>query len=280
MPISVRELLEAGVHFGHRTHRWNPKMRPYIYGARNGIHIIDLEKTAKLWAKAEQAILDVISRGGKLLYVGTKPQAQEIIAEEATRAGQLFVNRRWLGGMLTNFKTIKSRIDRVKELGNLKNSDQSQRITKKEMVGLDKEREKLEKALNGITEMTKLPAMVVIVDPGKEHIAISEAKKLQIPILAIADTNCDPDGIDFLVPANDDALKSIRLFLHAISETCLEGARIFEQKIQEETRRRMEADTKRAQLKAEQEKMLKTAASGDAAGEGAPVERVVAAAQE
>jgi small subunit ribosomal protein S2 len=255
-------------------------MRPYIYGARNGIHIIDLEKTAKLWTKAEQAVIDVVSRGGKLLYVGTKPQAQEIIAEEATRAGQLFVNRRWLGGMLTNFKTIKSRIDRLKELENIKNTETSQRITKKEMVGLDKEREKLEKALNGITEMTRLPGLVVIVDPGKEHIAISEAKKLQIPILAVADTNCDPDGIDYLVPANDDALKSIRLFLHAISEACLEGGKLFEQKIQEETRRRVEAEAKRAQLKAEQEKILKAAAGGDASGEPKPVERVVVAAQE
>jgi small subunit ribosomal protein S2 len=249
-------------------------MRPYIYGARNGIHILDLEKTAKLWAKAEQAIIETVMRGGKLLYVGTKPQAQEIIAEEATRAGQHFVNRRWLGGMLTNFKTIKTRIDRWKMLENIKTSSQAQNITKKELGGLDKEREKLEKALNGITNMTGLPGMVVIVDPGKEHIAISEAKKLQIPILAIADTNCDPDGIDYLVPANDDALKSIRLFLQAISEACLEGGRQFEQKVQEETRRRMETEAKRAQQKAEQEKMLKAAA------EAPSVERAVVAAQE
>ncbi|MFH1262063.1 MAG: 30S ribosomal protein S2 [Pseudomonadota bacterium] len=250
MPISVRDLLEAGAHFGHRTHRWNPKMRPYIYGARNGIHIIDLEKTAKLWAKAEKTIIDTVSRGQKVLFVGTKPQAQEIIAEEATRANQHFVNRRWLGGMLTNFKTIKTRIDRLRDLENLKTSDQIQRITKKEAGELEKLREKLARALNGITTMASVPGLVVVVDPGKEHIALSEAMKLQIPLVAIIDTNCDPDGIEFPVPANDDALKSVRLFLQTAADACLEGARVFEQKIQEETRRRMEADAKRAAAKA------------------------------
>jgi small subunit ribosomal protein S2 len=277
MPISVRELLEAGAHFGHRTHRWNPKMRPYIYGARNGIHIINLEKTAKLWAKAEQAIIETVTRGQRLLFVGTKPQAAELVAEEATRANQHFVNRRWLGGMLTNFKTIKSRIDRLKDLENIKNSEAAQqKITKKELGVLDKEREKLARALNGITNMTGLPGMVVVVDPSKEHIAISEAKKLQIPILAIADTNCDPDGIDYLVPANDDALKSIRLFLQATANACLEGGKVFEQKIQEETRRRMETEAKRAAQKAEQDAILKAAKAAETA-EKNPVDLVAVA---
>lgn len=281
MPLSVRELLDAGAHFGHRTHRWNPKMRPYIYGARNGIHIIDLEKTAMLWKKAEQAIISIVGRGQKLLYVGTKPQAQEILAEEAVRAGQHFVNRRWLGGMMTNFKTIKTRIDRYKELEKIKATDPSQlRITKKELGRMDKEREKLSKSLNGITDMDGLPGMLVVVDPGKEHIAVAEAKKLQIPILGIADTNCDPDGIDFLVPANDDALKSIRLLLHAVSESGMEGEKAFEQKMQEESRRRQEAEAKRAQEKAEQEKKLNAPAATEATGDATPVKAVVAAAQE
>lgn len=275
MPISVRDLLDAGVHFGHRTHRWNPKMRRYIYGSRNGIHIIDLEQTAKLWAKAEQAVIATVTRGQKVLFVGTKPQAQEIIAEESVRANQHFVNRRWLGGMLTNFKTIKSRIDRLKELENLKTSEELSRLTKKEAGGLEKEREKLFKTLDGITNMTGLPGMVVIVDPGKERIAISEAKKLQIPILAIADTNCDPDGIEYLVPANDDALKSVRLFLHAIADACLEGTKLFEQRIQEETRRRIEAEAKRAAAQAEQDQALKAGSS-----EVNPGPVIAAAAQE
>lgn len=243
MSISIRELLEAGAHFGHQTHRWNPRMKPYIYGARNGIYIINLEKTAKLWAQARKAIVDVVTQGKKLLFVGTKPQAQELIQEEAERSHQFFVNRRWLGGMLTNFKTIKSRIDRLEEVEGFLSSD-SQKFSKKETVALDKQRQKLTKSLYGIKNMSGLPGMVVIVDPNKEHIAIREALKLNIPILAITDTNCDPEGIDYVIPANDDAIKSIRLFLHAISDACLEGAKAFEERIQEESRKRLEEEKK------------------------------------
>lgn len=261
MPISIRELLEAGCHFGHQTHRWNPKMRPYIYGTRNGIYIIDLEKTAKQWTKAERAVVETIKRGQKVLFVGTKPQAQELIAEEADRSKQNYVNKRWLGGMLTNFKTIKTRIDRLNEIEKIETSpDQNQKISKKDMIGLSKEKDKLDKSLHGIKNMTSVPGLVVVIDPGKEHIAVSEAKKLQIPVLAVTDTNCDPDGIEFMVPANDDAMKSIRLFLHAVADACVQGAKEFEQKIQEETRRKVEAEAKKAKEKADQEATLKTAA--------------------
>lgn len=240
MPLTIRDMLQAGAHFGHQTHRWNPKMRPYIYGVRNKIHIINLEITARLWNRAYDTTVDIVSHGGKVLFAGTKPQAQELIAIEAQRCGQYYVNRRWLGGMLTNFKTIRSRIDRLAELEKTLEVDQAQRLTKKEVVTLQKEREKLNRSLCGIREMSLLPALVVMVDPGHEHIARKEAQKLQIPILAITDTNCDPEGIDLLVPANDDALKSIGLFLHGIADACLEGDKAFERRIQEETRRRTE----------------------------------------
>jgi small subunit ribosomal protein S2 len=272
MPISVRELLEAGCHFGHQTHRWNPKMRPYIYGTRNGIYIIDLEKTAKQWAKAEKAVIETVKRGQKVLFVGTKPQAQEIIAEEAERSRQIYVHKRWLGGMLTNFKTIKTRIDRLNEIEKIETSvDQAQKISKKDMTQLQREKEKLNKSLYGIKNMTSLPGMVVVIDPGKEHIAVSEAKKLQIPVLAVTDTNCDPDGIEYMVPANDDALKSVKLFLHAVADACLAGAKEFEQKIQEETRRKVEADAKKAKENEAQEKLVK----GGAIGTGSFVEAAV-----
>lgn len=250
MSISVRELLEAGAHFGHQTHRWNPKMKQYIYGARNGIYIIDLQKTAQLWAKAYEAIINTVSRGQKILFVGTKPQAQEVVQEEAERSEQYFVNRRWLGGMLTNFKTIKTRIDRLEELEQLFSGGPTGKATKKELVSLDKEREKLKKGLYGIRKMEKLPGMVIVIDPKKEHIAVSEAQKLGIPIMAITDTNCDPQGIDFVIPANDDALKSIKLFIHAAAEGCLEGVKAFERKIQEESRKQAEAERQKETQKA------------------------------
>ncbi len=243
MSISVRELLEAGAHFGHQTHRWNPKMRPYIYGARNGIHIIDLQKTAKLWATARNAISETVMRGERILFVGTKPQAQEVVREEATRAGQFYVDRRWLGGMLTNFKTIKSRLDRLEELEQLKTTGRAgTNITKKEALHLETEREKLEKTLVGIKNMTRVPGLIVVIDPKTEHIAVKEARRLQIPIVAVADTNCDPEGVDFIVPANDDAVKSVKLFLSSAADACLEGNKLHEQRIQEETRRRMEQE--------------------------------------
>lgn len=242
MAISIKELLEAGAHFGHQTHRWNPKMGPYIYGARNGIHIIDLQKTAKRWRKAEEVIVRLVASGQRVLFVGTKPQAQDIVAEEATRAGQFYVNRRWLGGMLTNFKTIRTRLDRLQELDRIRSGAQTEARTKRETLRLDKEWEKLERSLRGIKDMTKLPGLVLVVDPKCEHIAVSEAQKLGIPIVGITDTNCNPEGIDFVVPGNDDAAKSVRLFVKGAADACLEGNRSFERRIQEETRRRQESE--------------------------------------
>ncbi|MFH1018377.1 MAG: 30S ribosomal protein S2 [Pseudomonadota bacterium] len=253
MAISVRDLLEAGAHFGHQTHRWNPKMRPYIYGARNGIYIIDLQQTAKYWRQAYDSMIETVRRGNAVLFVGTKPQAQEVIAEEATRAGQPFVNRRWLGGMLTNFKTIKNRIERYRELKEISAAERSDKYSKKDFLGLKKEFQKLEKSMAGISTMNRLPGLVVVVDPNREHLAVEEAKKLGLPIVSITDTNCDPDGIEYVVPANDDALKSIRLFIHEAAEACIEGQKAFELKIQEDTRRRMESKADSPAKKAEPE---------------------------
>ncbi len=244
MTISVRDLLEAGAHFGHQTHRWNPKMRPYIYGSRNGIYIIDLQQTAKYWKQAYDTIVQTVRKGDNVLFVGTKPQAQDVISEEATRAGQPFVNRRWLGGMLTNFKTIKTRIERYRELKEIVGAERSDKYSKKDFLGLRKEFQKLAKSLAGISTLNRLPGLVVVVDPNREHLAIEEAKKLSLPIVSVTDTNCDPDGIEYVVPANDDALKSIRLFIHEAAEACLDGQKAFELRIQEETRRRMEKEPK------------------------------------
>ena len=250
MSISMQELLEAGAHYGHQTHRWNPKMKPYIYGARNGIYIINLEKTVFQWNKAREAILKCIASGQKILFIGTKPQAQDILQEEATRASQYFVNRRWLGGMLTNFKTIRSRIERMAEIERIKSTDEQKHYSKKELVEFDKEFAKLEKCLSGIKDMKSLPGLVILVDPKMEHIAIQEARKLRIPVMAVTDTNCDPDGIDFVIPANDDALKSIRLFLHDAADACLEGSKAYEMKIQEESKNRSKADAEAKAQKA------------------------------
>lgn len=266
MSISVRDLLEAGAHFGHQTHRWNPKMRPFIYGARNGIHIINLQKTAQLWNDARKAVVHATANGQKVLFIGTKPQAQDVVQEEATRAGQYFVNRRWLGGMLTNFKTIKSRIDRLRDLDDIMTSAKVEAYSKKEALLLNKERAKLEKGLCGIKAMNKLPALVVVIDPKKEQIAIREARKLGIALLGIVDTNCDPDGIDYVIPANDDALKSIRIFLSALADACLEGSKVFDKRVQEEAKKRAEEEEKeRQRAKAAQAQKEKEAAAAKAA---------------
>ena len=253
MSISIKELLEAGAHFGHQTHRWNPKMRPFIYGARNGIYIINLEQTKKQWNEARNAISEVVGQGQKVLFVGTKPQAQEIIREESSRSKQFHVNKRWLGGMLTNFKTIKSRIDRMDEIDKIRTSEDGIKISKKDMIKLDKEYQKLEKSLLGIKEMRELPGMLLIVDPKKEHIAIKEAKKLRIPVVAITDTNCDPEGIDYVVPSNDDALKAIRLFLSDAAEACISGEKVFEKKIQEQTKERLKAEAAKTKNEEQEE---------------------------
>ncbi|HMQ10102.1 MAG TPA: 30S ribosomal protein S2 [Oligoflexia bacterium] len=242
MSLSVKALLEAGAHYGHQTRRWNPKMKDYIFGARNGIYIINLEKTATQWKQARKAILDTVANGKHVIFVGTKPQAQEIIQEEATRAGQYFVNRRWLGGMLTNFETIKTRIKRMDEIQEIQAS-KTQVLSKKDRVDLDKEYQKLEKSLSGIREMKKTPGLMFVVDPKKEHIAIKEANNLNIPVIAITDTNCDPAGIDYVVPSNDDALKSIRIFLEDAANACLEGSKNLEKNIQSSSAKKTEAST-------------------------------------
>ncbi|WP_163782287.1 30S ribosomal protein S2 [Myxococcus vastator] len=222
--ITMRQLLEAGVHFGHQTKRWNPKMKPFIFGARNGIYIIDLQKTVVMARSAFRFVADITARGGSVLFVGTKKQAQDVVREEAARAGQYFVTSRWLGGTLTNFKTIKQGIDRLKTLEKMSEDGTFERLPKKEVALLEREREKLEKNLGGVKEMSKLPRCVFVIDPKKEHIAIHEASRLGIPVIGLVDTNCDPDGIDFVIPGNDDAIRSIKLFTSKIAESCIEGA--------------------------------------------------------
>lgn len=220
---SVREMLEAGVHFGHQTQRWDPRMKPYIYGARNGIHIIDLQKTVGLIKKSCDFITKAVSEGGSVLFVGTKRQAQAIIADEAKRAQMFYVSHRWLGGTLTNFRTIRASIERLKTLEKKRDEGGLDGLTKKEKLGVERDIEKLTYALGGIKEMNGLPAVLFVIDPHNETIARMEANRLGIPIVALADTNCNPDGIEHLIPGNDDAIKSIRLFSGKIADACLEG---------------------------------------------------------
>ena len=222
-PLPLRSLLDAGVHFGHQTKRWNPKMRPFIYGARNGIHIIDLDQTARLFQRAFNFVTEVVSRGGNILMVGTKRQAQEICQEEAARSGAYYVINRWLGGTLTNFRTIKQGLDRMRQLERMKEDGTYLQLPKKEVSRLEKERERFEKYVGGLKNMTSLPAAVFIIDPAMETIAVSEAKKLGIPIIAITDTNCDPDVVDYVIPGNDDAIRSIRLITQRIADAVVEG---------------------------------------------------------
>jgi len=221
--ITMKQLLEAGVHFGHQTKRWNPKMKPYIFGARNGIYIIDLQKTVRYFRSACNFIKGVAENGDSILFVGTKKQAQDTIREEALRSGQFFVNNRWLGGMLTNFATIKGSIDRLKKIEAMAEDGTFELLTKKECLQLERERVKLEKNLGGIKGMTKLPGAMFVIDPKKEAIAVCEAKKLGIPVVAVVDTNCDPDEIDHIIPGNDDAIRAIRLFVSSMAEATLEG---------------------------------------------------------
>jgi small subunit ribosomal protein S2 len=222
--ITMKQLLEAGVHFGHQTKRWNPKMKPYIYGARNGIYIIDLQKTVGMARAAFRFVTEVTSRGGTVLFVGTKKQAQDVIQEEAKRSGQFFVTSRWLGGTLTNFKTIKQGIDRLKALEKMAEDGTFERLPKKEVASLEREHEKLQRNLGGIKDMSRLPGALFVIDPKKEYIAIHEASRLGIPVIAVVDTNCDPEGIDFIIPGNDDAIRSIKLFTSKIAEAAIEGA--------------------------------------------------------
>jgi small subunit ribosomal protein S2 len=221
--ITMKQLLEAGVHFGHQTKRWNPKMKPYIFGARNGIYIIDLQKTVGLARTAFRFISDSVAKGGTVLFVGTKKQAQDAIREEASRSGMFHVTNRWLGGTLTNFKTVKTGIDRLKTIEKMAADGTYERLPKKEVASLEREREKLEKNLGGIKDMARLPAALFVIDTKKEYIAVHEANRLGIPVVAVVDTNCDPEGIDFTIPGNDDAIRSIRLFTSKVAESCIEG---------------------------------------------------------
>lgn len=221
--VSMKQMLETGVHFGHQTQRWNPKMRQYIFGVRNGIHIIDLQQTVKLYRVAHDKVIDVVANGGSVLFVGTKTQAQEAIKEEALAAGQFYIASRWLGGTLTNFTTIKKTIERLKKLEAMFEENNFTGYNKKEILQFQREKDKLERVVGGIKDMKSIPDLVFIIDPHKENIAVQECVKLGIPIVAVTDTNCDPEHIDFVIPGNDDAIRSIKLFVNGISSACLEG---------------------------------------------------------
>jgi small subunit ribosomal protein S2 len=229
--VTMKNLLEAGVHFGHQTSRWNPKMKPYIFGARNGIYIIDLQQTVKMFRDAYNFVRDLTAQGGQMLFVGTKKQAQDVIREEAERCGAFYVNTRWLGGTLTNFQTIKQSIERLKKLDEMLEDPQVvEALTKREMQGLRREREKLLASLGGIKALRKLPDSLFVIDPQKEEIAVKEANKLSIPVVAVVDTNCDPDRIDYKIPGNDDAIRAIRLFCAAVAEAVIEGRNLYDER--------------------------------------------------
>ena len=245
--VSMKLLLESGVHFGHQTNKWNPKMKPYIFGARNGIYIIDLQQTVEMFKGSYSFVVNTVANGGEILFVGTKKQAQESIREEAERCGMPYVNYRWLGGMLTNFSTIKKRIDRLNELDTLFGSESINVFPKKEILLYQKEREKLDKVLGGIRRMKGHPAAIFVVDPKKEDIAVHEARKLSVPVVAIVDTNCDPDVVDYIIPGNDDAIRAIKLFAARIADAVLDGKRKFEEKIQAESDKMQAPEMKEAE---------------------------------
>jgi small subunit ribosomal protein S2 len=224
--IAIKELLEAGVHFGHQTNRWNPKMKRYIFGERNGVYIIDLQLTVQRFDRAYAFTRDIVAAGESILFVGTKRQAVEIIEEEAKRCRMFYVNQRWLGGMLTNFQTIRRSIDKLKKLEAALTDGTHERLTKKEVSQMEKERLKFEKSLSGIKNMSSLPGAIFVLDTRIEHIAVKEANRLSIPAIAIVDTNCDPDGIDYPIPGNDDAIRSIKLITSRIADACIEGAHL------------------------------------------------------
>lgn len=254
LTINMKKLLEAGVHFGHQTRRWNPKMKPYIFGARNGIHIIDLQKTVKLLRTAYDFITRIVADGYSVLFVGTKKQAHDSIVEESERCGMFFMVNRWLGGTLTNFQTIQRSVARLKELEAMKTDGTISRYTKKEALKMEKELGKLEKNLGGIKNMDELPGAVFVVDPKRERIAVREARKLGIPVVAIADTNCDPDEIDFIIPGNDDAIRAIRLICSMVADACIEGHNLAEERLRaeaEQQKQEMEDAETEAQISEE-----------------------------
>lgn len=233
MPVvSMKELLEAGVHFGHQVHRWNPKMKPYIFGERNGIHIIDLQKTLQMVDVAYDFIKNTVAEGKKVLFVGTKKQAQEAVREEATRCGMFYVVHRWLGGTLTNFQTIRQSIEKFKRLEKLEEREEFRRLPKKEIMRLIKKREKMRRNFEGIKDMEELPGALFVVDPKRDEIAVKEANKLGIPVVAIVDTNCDPDLIDYVIPGNDDAIRAIKLLASKMADAVMEGKEIYREKLQ------------------------------------------------
>lgn len=221
--VTMKQLLEAGVHFGHQTRRWNPKMKPYIYGARNGIYIVDLQQTVQLFEQAYQFIVGIVSQGDEVLLVGTKRQAQAVIEEEAQRCGMPYVNNRWLGGTLTNFKVIRSSVERLKKIEEMAAEGKLDLLPKKEVLKIQREYGKLERNVGGIKNMERLPGALFVVDPNQEQIAVREARKCKIPVVAIVDTNCEPDLVDYVIPGNDDAIKAIKLFTSKIADACLEG---------------------------------------------------------
>ncbi|MBM7552722.1 30S ribosomal protein S2 [Thalassobacillus pellis] len=244
--ISMKQLLEAGVHFGHQTRRWNPKMKKYIFTERNGIYIIDLQKTVKKVDEAFNYVRDIAADGGNILFVGTKKQAQETVRDEATRCGMFYINQRWLGGTLTNFQTIRKRINRLKDIERMEEDGTFDVLPKKEVVGLLKEKDRLVKFLGGIKEMKSLPDAIFVIDPRKERIAIAEAHKLNIPIVGIVDTNCDPDEIDYVIPANDDAIRAVKLLTSKMADAVLEAKQGEETEVAEEEAAESEADAQTA----------------------------------
>lgn len=257
--VTMRQMLEAGLHFGHQTRRWNPKMKPYIYGPRNGIYIINLDATMRQFKKAYNYMVDVTANGGNILFVGTKRQGQDIIAEQAERCGMYFVNHRWLGGMMTNFQTIKHSVERLKKIEAMQEDGSINRFPKKEILQMEKQRVKLNRSLGGIKNMRSLPDVLFVIDPKKEEIAVSEARKLSVPVVALTDTNCDPDGIDYLIPGNDDAIRSIKLLTSLMADAVLEG----------KARRGEEEAVRAGEMEAA---MLKESEGRAAAAEPAPVE--------
>jgi small subunit ribosomal protein S2 len=270
--VTLKQFLEAGVHFGHQTRRWNPKMKPFIFTARNDIHIIDLEQTQARFEVAYKYVVSLTANGESILFVGTKKQAQETVAEEAQRAGQYYVNFRWLGGMLTNFQTIQKRVRYLRELEARKERGEFERLPKKEAQRLEEERARLERTLGGIKDMRRLPAAVFIIDTKKEHTAVLEARRLEIPVIALADTNCDPDEMDYPIPANDDAIRAVKLLCQKIADAAVEGRRQFEAQ-QKDRAEQGEAHRRATQAPVALEEF---GSQGEMASEEAPEEAPVA----
>ncbi|MFC1814882.1 30S ribosomal protein S2 [Thermodesulfobacteriota bacterium] len=265
--VTMKELLEAGVHFGHQTKRWNPKMKPYIFGARNGIYIVDLQKTVRMFKKVYDFIVETVANGQSVLFVGTKKQARDSIYEEANRCEMFYVHNRWLGGMLTNFQTIKKSIDRLNYLNTIQNDGTINLFPKKERLKLGKERIKLDNNLGGIRNMSQLPGAIFVVDPTKESISVREGNRLNIPIVAIVDTNCDPDEIDYVIPGNDDAIRAIRLLTSRIADACIAGRERLAEKQQaesdkEEVEEKTEVETVSAELKPGERKVISDGTDG------------------